>query len=62
MFDYKLILFKAERHNVRKTAPKPRRNTKESHGNGCPNAEALKHRLVCVRGEIDSTNLSDSGI
>ena len=46
---------------ARKRTPKPRRATKESHGNACPKAVARKHSLECVRGNRYSTAFTACG-
>jgi len=47
------VLLSTTKQREKKTAPKPIRIRKESHGNGCPRPDARRHRLECVRGETD---------
>jgi hypothetical protein len=58
---YLLALCKAKKQRRKKPKPKAARMRKETQGKGWPSAEALRHKLACVRGEKDKTVLMAKG-
>ena len=58
---YLFVLLRAAKQRTKNTAPKPTRMDKENHGNGCPSAEARRHRQACVSGDRESIMLNTAG-
>ncbi len=58
---YLVVLLRATKQRIKNTAPKPTRMNKENHGNGCPRAEARRHRQACVSGDRKRIMLNAAG-
>ena len=58
---YLVVLLRATKHRIKNTAPKPTKMDKENHGNGCPRAEARRHRQACVSGDRERIMLNAAG-
>jgi hypothetical protein len=56
-----LVILRATKQKTKKAAPKPERIKKENQGNGCPRAEARRHKHACVSGDKERIMLSASG-
>jgi hypothetical protein len=48
---YLIVFFNATKQKPKNATPKAAKTTSESHGNGCPSAEALRQRHACVNGD-----------
>lgn len=56
-----MVLLRAAKHRIKNTAPKHTKIDKENHGNGCPRAEARRHRQACVSGDRERIMLNTPG-
>ena len=48
---YLIAFLRAVKQRMKKAKPKSDRIKRDSNGNGCPRAEARRHRHACVSGD-----------